>query len=231
MASCSCVRSAESSSRSRRSSRSTSTLARSSLFARAQERPSSAPCLPRRLRPRSRPSSPRLHRSAAHPRHSASDSVAARPTRMRRRGSPACALSRPPRRTGPTASRPTCSGGSSTIRARARQKPAGAAAALDVNATSEERRRLREVAARMASPRVRVAIERVAARRSVPAEGSASEPFSETALGTTHDDDELTAAMARIHQTRDLIRDVTARVRRVPETSPSSGKWRRRGLR
>jgi hypothetical protein len=75
---------------------------------------------------------------------------------------------------------------------------AGAAAALDVNATPDERQRLRDIAARMASPRVRVAIEHVAARRPLPPEGSASEPSSETALGPTHGDDELAAAMARI---------------------------------
>jgi hypothetical protein len=73
---------------------------------------------------------------------------------------------------------------------------AAAAAALEVHATRDERQRLREAAARMASPQVRIAIERVAARR--PAR---SERFGDTppAIGVgmaDEDDGQLTAAMA-----------------------------------
>jgi hypothetical protein len=68
---------------------------------------------------------------------------------------------------------------------------AAAAVALDVNATTEERRRLHEVAARIAEPHVRVAIEHVAARASAPSEGSAENV-----------DDSLIAALAAVRDAR-----------------------------
>jgi hypothetical protein len=66
---------------------------------------------------------------------------------------------------------------------------AAAAVALDVSATAEDRRRLHEVAARIAEPHVRIAIEHVAARGS----GQSDAPV---------DDGPLTAAMAGIGDTR-----------------------------
>jgi hypothetical protein len=56
-----------------------------------------------------------------------------------------------------------------------------------------------EIAARMASPQVRVALERVAARPSARVEGATAEAPSESDRGTTdRGDDELTAVMARV---------------------------------
>jgi hypothetical protein len=68
---------------------------------------------------------------------------------------------------------------------------AAAAAALDINATTEDRQRLHGVAARIAEPHVRVAIEHVAARGSGRSEATAED-----------DDDRLIAAMAAIKDTR-----------------------------
>jgi hypothetical protein len=80
---------------------------------------------------------------------------------------------------------------------------AAAAVALDVNATQAERQRLHEVAARIASPQVRVAIEHVAARWRARSDGSGAQPPSETGMETPDGDDgPLAAALARISDGR-----------------------------
>ena len=81
--------------------------------------------------------------------------------------------------------------------ARASER-AAAAAALDVHATPDERQRRREAAARMASPQVRVAIERVAARPSAASERFGERPPEIGVELASEDDDRLTAAMARV---------------------------------